>query len=49
MPWKENRTMDIRIQLIGQYKEGESITELAEVYGGARNTIYFTNGWSAMK
>jgi putative transposase len=40
MPWKENRTMDLRVQLIQEYDEGESISALAEVYGVSRKTIY---------
>jgi putative transposase len=40
MPWKENRTMDLRVQVIQDYEEGESISALAEVYGVSRKTIY---------
>jgi transposase InsO family protein len=40
MPWKENGTMDLRIQLIQDYNEGESIAALAEIYGVARKTVY---------
>src|SRR5580704_10869196 len=40
MPWKENRTMDLRVQLIHDYDEGESIQALAEIYQVARKTIY---------
>jgi len=40
MPWKENRTMDLRVQLIQDYEDGESISALAEVYGVSRKTIY---------
>src|SRR6266850_5878222 len=40
MPWKENRTMDLRVQLIQDYDEGESIAALAEVYDISRKTIY---------
>jgi putative transposase len=40
MPWKENRTMDLRIQLIQDYREGHSISALAEMYEVARKTIY---------
>jgi transposase-like protein len=36
MPWKENRAMDLRVQLIQEYDEGESISALAQVYGVAR-------------
>jgi putative transposase len=40
MPWKENRTMDLRVQLIADYQEGHSILALAEMYGVSRKTIY---------
>lgn len=40
MPWKESKTMDLRVQLIQDYDEGESIAALAEIYGVARKTIY---------
>jgi putative transposase len=40
MPWKENTTMDLRVRLIQEYNEGESIQALAEIYGVARKTIY---------
>ena len=40
MPWKEERTMDLRVRLIQEYNEGESITALAEQYGVSRKTIY---------
>jgi putative transposase len=40
MPWKENLTMDLRVQLIQEYEEGESIAALAQVYGVARKTVY---------
>jgi transposase InsO family protein len=40
MPWKENRTMDLRVQLIRDYEEGESISALAEIYRVSRKTIY---------
>ena len=32
--------MDLRIQLIQDYNEGESIAALAEIYGVARKTVY---------
>ena len=32
--------MDLRVQLIEDYNEGESIAALAEVYGVARKTVY---------
>jgi hypothetical protein len=31
MPWKENTTMDLRVRLIQEYHEGESIQALAEI------------------
>jgi transposase InsO family protein len=40
MPWKENRAMDVRVQLIEEYEEGESIAALARIYNVARKTIY---------
>jgi transposase InsO family protein len=40
MPWKENKTMDLRVQLIQDYNEGESIAGLAEIYSVSRKTIY---------
>ena len=40
MPWKESKTMDLRVQLIQDYEEGESISALGEIYGVARKTIY---------
>jgi transposase InsO family protein len=40
MPWKENRAMDLRVQLIRDYQEGESISALAEMYEVSRKTIY---------
>ena len=32
--------MDLRVQLIQDYREGESIAALAEMYGVARKTVY---------
>jgi putative transposase len=40
MPWKENSTMDLRVRLIQEHQEGESITALAEIYDVSRRTIY---------
>src|SRR4030088_2361076 len=40
MPWKEDGPMELRIELIQEWEEGESITALAEGYGVARKTIY---------
>lgn len=40
MPWKESKTMDLRVQLIHDHEEGESISALSEIYGVARKTIY---------
>src|SRR5215475_5618579 len=40
MPWKESRAMDLRVRLVKDYEEGESITSLSEFYGISRKTIY---------
>jgi transposase InsO family protein len=40
MPWKENGPMDQRVELIREWKDGESIAALAEAYGVARKTVY---------
>jgi putative transposase len=40
MPWKENRTMDLRVQLVQDYHAGESIAALAEIYEVSRKTVY---------
>jgi transposase InsO family protein len=40
MAWKESRTMDLRVQLIHDYNEGQSISALAEIYEVSRKTIY---------
>ena len=32
--------MDLRVQLIHDHEEGQSITELAEIYDVSRKTIY---------
>lgn len=40
MPWKENRTVDLRVQLIHNYNEGHTISALAEIYDVSRKTIY---------
>jgi putative transposase len=41
MPWKETCAMDQKIQLISDYlKRNYSITQLSEIYGVSRNTIY---------
>jgi len=40
MPWKESKTMDLRVQLIHDHEGGESISALSEIYGVARKTIY---------
>src|SRR5882724_9085292 len=40
MPWKENKVMDLRVQLIQDYQEGVSIAALAEIYEVSRKTIY---------
>src|ERR1051325_10168818 len=40
MPWKESKPMDIRVQLIQDHEEGESVAALAEMYGVSRKTVY---------
>jgi putative transposase len=40
MPWKESKPMDLRVQLIQEHEEGESVTALAEIYGISRKTVY---------
>jgi putative transposase len=40
MPWKESKTMDLRVQLIHDYQEGHSIAALAEIYDISRKTVY---------
>ena len=41
MPWKETCAMDQKVQMIGDWiKEEFSITELSELYGVSRPTIY---------
>jgi putative transposase len=41
MPWKETSVMDQKMQMIGEYLSGAStVTELSEVYGISRNTVY---------
>jgi transposase InsO family protein len=41
MPWKELCAMDQKVQLIGDWTTGEySITELGQIYGVSRKTIY---------
>src|SRR5258708_7845311 len=40
MPWKENRAVDLRGQLIQDYQEGHAIAALAEMYEVSRKTIY---------
>jgi putative transposase len=32
--------MDLRVQLIQEYREGQSISALAEIYDVSRKTIY---------
>lgn len=39
MPWKENGPME-RLELIREWREGESITVLADTYRVSRKTIY---------
>jgi putative transposase len=40
MPWKETKTMDLRVQLIRDYDQGESVAALAQIYSVSRKTIY---------
>ena len=40
MPWKENRALDLRVQLMQDYRDGHSISALAEIYEVSRKTIY---------
>ncbi len=41
MPWKEFCAMDQKVQMIGDWTTGEySITELGQIYGVSRKTIY---------
>src|SRR3954451_9222517 len=40
MPWKDNRVEHQRLLMTQDYDEGASISELAEVYGISRKTVY---------
>lgn len=40
MPWKESKAMDLRVQLVQQYQEGESISALADRYEISRKTVH---------
>lgn len=40
MPWMENRTMDLHVDLIRDYAAGYSVTELADIYHVSRRTVY---------
>ena len=40
MPWKDDGPMERRVELIREWKQGESIRALAEAYGVARKTVY---------
>lgn len=41
MPWKETCAMDQRVEMIGDWLSGSwSVTELSQVYGVSRKTIY---------
>src|ERR1700678_4659709 len=40
MPWKENRTMDLCVQLVEDYYAGESIAALAWIYEVSCKTVY---------
>lgn len=55
MPWKENRTVDLRVRVIEEYLQGESVAVLAEVYEVSRKTIYKwlarheAEGWAGLE
>ena len=40
MPWKDNRVEQQRLLMMHDYEEGASISELAEIYGISRKTVY---------
>jgi transposase len=40
MPWKVQRAVDQRGDLLAAYEAGESIAELSRIYGVSRQTIY---------
>lgn len=40
MPWQEIRVEEQRVLMIQDYEEGMSISELAEIYGVSRKTVY---------
>lgn len=40
MPWTEACVMDLKVQLIGDYLKGYSITGLSRAYGVSRKTVY---------
>jgi putative transposase len=40
MPWKETKTMDLRVRLIQDRQEGYSVAALAGIYDVSRKTIY---------
>ncbi len=40
MPWKEASAMDQKIKMISEYLAGASITDISELYGVSRNTVY---------
>uniref|UniRef100_Q01SC5 Resolvase helix-turn-helix domain protein n=1 Tax=Solibacter usitatus (strain Ellin6076) TaxID=234267 RepID=Q01SC5_SOLUE len=40
MPWQEIRVEEQRLLMIRDHEEGMSISELAEVYGVSRKTVY---------
>ena len=40
MPWKDLRVEQQRLLMIQDHEEGASISELAEIYGISRKTVY---------
>lgn len=40
MPWTEAYVMDLKVQLIGDYLKGYSMTGLSNAYGVSRKTVY---------
>src|SRR5437762_13260892 len=40
MPWQEIRVEEQRLSMVQDHEEGISISELAEIYGVSRKTVY---------
>lgn len=40
MPWKETCVMDLKMQLIGDWLKGGTVTDLSRSYGVSRKTVY---------